>query len=262
MRLLAFDIGNTQIKIGLFEDENLKHIWKLTTGTKRTTDEYGAAILSMLQTREIKPSTIDRAAVSSVVPAIMHSLLESIRRYLKIEPLVIGPGTKSGVKIKTANPREVGADLICDVAACVEYYSSPAIIVDFGTVTKYEIIDEKGALMAAVFSPGIGISAEAMSEKAAQLPPIEIKKPDSIITSVTMECMQAGLVYGYIGQVEYIVAQIKKEMGLPDIKVIATGGFGRILVPEISCIDHYDNELTLRGIRLIAMKNKAPKLGA
>ncbi len=263
MRLLALDIGNTQIKIGLFEDDELKHIWKLTTSTKRTTDEFGAAILLMLGTRDIKPSTIDRVAVSSVVPAIMHSLVESIRRYLKIEPLVIGPGTKSGVKIRTANPREVGADLICDVAACLEYYSAPCIIVDFGTVTKYEIIDQDGALMAAVFSPGIGISAEAMSEKAAQLPPIEIKKPASIITSVTMECMQAGLVYGYIGQVQYIVEQIKKEMNLPEMKVIATGGFGRLLAGEIPSIDYYDNELALKGVRLIAMKNKpSKKLGS
>ncbi|MBO4888812.1 MAG: type III pantothenate kinase [Firmicutes bacterium] len=259
MRLLALDIGNTQIKIGLFDDEKLRYLWKLTTGTKRTTDEYGAAIWGMLQTRSIDPSTIERVAISSVVPAIMHSVVESIRRYLKIEPLVIGPGTKSGVKIRTANPREVGADLICDVAACLEYYSAPCIIVDFGTVTKYEIIDQDGVLMAAVFSPGIGISAEAMSEKAAQLPPIEIRKPESIITSVTMECMQAGLVYGYIGQVQYIVEQIKKEMNLPDMKVIATGGFGKMLAGEIPAIDHYDNELALKGVRLIAMKNKSPK---
>ena len=187
------------------------------------------AILIMLGTRDIKPSTIDRVAVSSVVPAIMHSVIESIRRYLKIEPLVIGPGTKSGVKIRTANPREVGADLICDVAACLEYYSAPCIVVDFGTVTKYEIIDQDGALMAAVFSPGIG----------------------------------TGLVYGYIGQVQYIVEQIKKEMNLPDMKVIATGGFGRLLAGEIPSIDYYDNELALKGVRLIAMKNKpSKKLGS
>ncbi len=259
MRLLAIDVGNTQIKLGLFEDEELKYRWKMTTNTKRSTDECGVDFLGMLATRNISVSSIDRVAVSSVVPGIMHSVLEAIRRYFGLEPLVIGPGIKTGVKIRTANPREVGADLICDVAAVTEYYDAPCIIVDFGTVTKYEIVDTDGALMAAVFSPGIGISAEAMSEKAAQLPPIEIKKPDSIITSVTMECMQAGLVYGYIGQIKYIVEQIKKEMNLPKMKVVATGGFGRLFATEIECIDAYDSALTLKGIRLIALKNKAPK---
>ncbi|MBO6159762.1 MAG: type III pantothenate kinase [Firmicutes bacterium] len=259
MRLLVVDAGNTQIKFGLFDDETLKYRWKITTAEKRTTDEFGFAILNMLHSETVEVGSIDRVAVCSVVPGIMHSLLEAIRRYLKKEPLLIGPGTKSGVKIRTANPREVGADLICDVAAAVEYYHAPCIIVDFGTVTKYEIVDTDGALMAAVFSPGIGISAEAMSSKAAQLPQIEIKKPKSIITSVTTECMQAGLVFGYIGQIKYIIEQIKQEMNLPDMCVIATGGFGKVFANEIDCLDYYDNALTLKGIRCIALKNKAPK---
>ena len=256
MTLLVFDIGNTQIKMGVFRDEQLVNSWRMTTGTKKTTDEYGIDIRMLLQFGNISVEEIDQVVVSSVVPNIMHSFCSAIRRYIGQEPLVVGPGIKTGVKIKTENPKEVGADLIVDVAAAFEIYGYPCLIVDFGTATKYEVVNEKGEFMAAVFSPGIGISADALCSKAAQLPMIEIKKPKSILNSNTVACMQSGLVYGYIGQVRYIVEQIKEEMGLPDMKVIATGGFSNIFTDELPCIDVYDATLTLKGLQIIAKRNE------
>lgn len=261
-RLLAFDIGNTHIKMGIFEGETLRASFRLTTSVRRSTDEYGSDLLGLLRTEGLEPSDIDRVAIASVVPDLMHSFVSAIRRYFDKEPLLIGPGVKSGVKLRVANPREVGADLICDTAAALHAYGAPCLVVDFGTATKYEVINSEGELMAAVFSPGIGISADALCERAAQLPRIEIQKPRSILTSDTTECMQAGIVYGYIGQVNYIVDLIKQEMGLPHMRVVATGGFGRVLAQEISAIDLYDRNLTLTGVRLIAEKNRSPRLKA
>lgn len=257
MRILVFDAGNTQIKMGIYEDETLVTSWRLTTATSKTTDEYGIDILTLLSHDNIQPESIDQVAVSSVVPGIMYSFISAIRRYIGKEPLIIGPGVKTGVNIRTPNPAEVGADLIADVAAAVEYYGGPCIIVDFGTATKYEVVNEKNEFIAAVFSPGIGISAETLTAKAAQLPSFEIKKPKTILTNTTVDCMQAGIVYGYIGQVKYIVELIRKEMGIPDMKVIATGGFGRIMAPELDCITAYDATLTLKGVRLIAERNSS-----
>lgn len=253
--LLVFDIGNTQIKMGVFKEEKLVASWRMTTGATKTSDEYGIDIRMLLECEGLHAHDFEQVVISSVVPHVMHSFCNAIRRYIQKEPLVIGPGIKTGVCIKTENPKEVGADLIADVAAACEIYGFPCLIVDFGTATKYEVINEKGEFVAAVFSPGIGIAADALCSRAAQLPMIEIKKPASILNANTVECMQAGLVYGYIGQVEYIVEQIKKEMGLPDLKVIATGGFSKIFAQEISCIDQYDAALTLKGLQIIAKRN-------
>lgn len=253
--LLVFDIGNTQIKMGVFKEERLIASWRMTTGATKTSDEYGIDIRMLLDCENIQVSSIDQVVISSVVPHVMHSFCNAVRRYVGREPLVIGPGIKTGICIKTENPKEVGADLIADVAAACEIYGAPCLVVDFGTATKYEVINEKGEFVAAVFSPGIGISADALCSRAAQLPMIEIKKPAKVLNSNTVECMQAGLVYGYIGQVQYIVEQIKKEMNLPDMQVVATGGFSKIFANELSCIDLYDAALTLKGLRIIAALN-------
>lgn len=255
MMLLVFDIGNTQIKMGVFREEQLIASWRMTTGAIKTSDEYGIDIRMLLECEGLQARDFDQVVISSVVPHVMHSFCNAIRRYIGREPLVIGPGIKTGVCIKTENPKEVGADLIADVAAACEIYGSPCLVVDFGTATKYEVINEKGEFVAAVFSPGIGISADALCSRAAQLPMIEIKKPEHILNSNTVECMQAGLVYGYIGQVQYIVEQIKKEMKQPDLKVIATGGFSKIFAEELACIHQYDASLTLKGLQIIAKRN-------
>lgn len=254
--LLVFDIGNTQIKMGVFKGDDLVVSCRMTTGTKKTTDEYGISITTMLLAKGVKIEDISRTIVSSVVPNIMYSLCNAIKNYIGTDPIVVAPGIKTGVCIKTDNPKETGADLIADVAGANHFYGGPCIVVDFGTATKYEVITEKGEFIACVISPGVGIMTEALSSKAAQLPQITLKKPESILTSNTVECMQAGIVYGYIGQVEYIVSKIKEEMGIPDMKVIATGGFGNIIASETKCIDIYDKNLTLKGLKVIADKNK------
>ena len=253
--LLVFEIGNTEIKMGVFRDDDLVAYWRMITGSRKTSDEYGITMLTMLQQKNITPGDIDSIVVSSVVPHIMHSFLNAVRRYIGKEPFQVAPGIKTGICIRCDNPKEVGADLIADVSAAYTLYGGPCLVVDFGTATKYEVITEDGAFVAAVIAPGLGISAEAMCKSAAQLPAIEIKKPKKILTANTIECMQAGLVYGYIGSVEYIITKIKEEMN-QEMKVVATGGLGRVIVEETDVIDVYDPMLTLKGLRVIADKNK------
>ena len=256
MRTLVFDIGNTQIKMGVYDNKKLVASWQMMTAVKRTMDEYGLHMRSYLNYEGIAVESIDEIALASVVPGVTDSIVSAIRRYLNKEPMIIGPGIKTGFRIKTPNPQEVGADLIADVAAAIEKTEGPFIVVDFGTATKFEIVNREHEFIGAVFSPGIGICAEALAEKAAQLPSFAIQKPSTILTSTTIECMQAGVVYGYIGQVEYIVRLIKKEMKEPDMKVFATGGFGSLLVNELSCIDEFDPDLTLNGVLAIAANNR------
>lgn len=255
MRSLVFDIGNTQIKMGVFDGIKLVNKWRMTTAAQKTSDEYGIDICTLLDIGRIPPESIEQVAIASVVPNVMYSFTSAIRRYVGLEPLVIGPGVRTGVKVKAANPSEVGADLMADVAAAIDKYGYPCLVVDFGTVTKYEMIDSEGVYMAAVFAPGLGASARSLTESTAQLPSIEIRKPRHILTANTIECMQAGVVYGYIGQVNYIIEQIKKESGLKDLKVVVTGGFGRMMSGEISGITAYDPNLTLEGVRLIGERN-------
>ena len=253
--LLVFDIGNTQIKMGVFREKALIASWRMTTGSQKTSDEYGVDMLMMLQKDGIDPCGNSRVMISSVVPNIMHSFCSAVKAYIGQEPVLVAPGIKTGIFIKTDNPREVGADILTDAVAAYTLYGGPCTIVDFGTATKYIVVTGKGELIAAVISPGLGISAEALVGRTAQLPSVAIKKPPTILTSNTVECIQAGLVYGCIGQVEYIAAKIKEELGEPDMKVIATGGFGKLIAAETSCIDIYDRLLTLKGLQLIAEKN-------
>ncbi len=254
--LLVFDIGNTQIKMGIFKGEELVGSWRMTTALKKTTDEYGIDFLNILDRNMVCIDDIERVIVSSVVPNLMYSFCGAIRRYLQHEPILVAPGIKTGICIKTENPKEVGADILTDVVAAYLLYGGPCIVVDFGTATKFITVTGKGELIAAVICPGVGISADALVSRTAQLPSVAIEKPEKIITSNTVKCIQAGLVYGNIGQVEYIVARIKEELGEKNVKVIATGGFGSIIGTEASCVDIYDPLLTLKGLRILAEKNQ------
>jgi len=185
----------------------------------------------------------------------MHSFTNTMRRYFNIEPLIVGPGIKTGIMIKSENPKEVGADRIVDSVAAYEQYGGPLIVIDYGTATTYDVISENGEFLYGITSPGIQISADALWSKTAQLPNIEIKKPNSILAKNTITSMQAGLVYGYIGQTEYIVKKIKEEMKNENIKVVATGGLGRIISDETKYIDIYDPQLLLKGLKYIHDKN-------
>jgi type III pantothenate kinase len=254
--LLTVDVGNTNITLGLFENKKVFATFRITTQMARTSDEYGSMIAEMITRKGIDIKNIDDVIISSVVPKVMYSLNNGLVKYFGIKPIIVGLGTKTGIKINRTDPREVGSDRIVDAVAAYEIYGGPCIVVDFGTATTYDLIGPDGTFEAGVTSPGIRICAKALWNETAKLPEVEISKPASILGKDTITSMQAGIVYGYIGQTEYIIDKIKEECGYENLKVIATGGLGRIIYKNTNKIDVYDNELTLQGMRIIYEKNK------
>ena len=248
--LVAVDIGNTNITLAVFDGEDIKGSYRLTTKMTRTSDEYGFMLLSFLNASNIQVSDIEDVIVSTVVPKIMHSFNNAIYKYLKKTPITVGPGLKTGISIKTENPAGVGADRIVDAAGAYYIYGGPCLVIDFGTATTFDYINEKGEFLYGVTAPGLEITSQALSNMAAQLPEIAIKKPDTILAKNTIQSMQAGVVYGYIGLTEYIIRQMKKEIGVP-MHVIATGGLGRLISKETEEIEVYDADLTFKGLKLI-----------
>ncbi len=253
--LLVIDVGNTNITYGVYEGENLIKTFRMMSNVSRTSDEYGVMLTSLLQSNGVEPKNIDGAIIASVVPNVMHSLVGALTRYIGITPLQVGPGTKTGIKVTSDNPKEIGADRIVDVVAAYTKYGGPVLVIDFGTATTYDLVTKDGCFGVGITAPGIRISAKALWTDTAKLPEIEIKKPASILASETISSMQAGLMYGQIGQTEYIIEQVKKESKLSDLKVVATGGLGRLIADETDKIDVYDPSLTLDGLRIIYMKN-------
>ena len=252
--LLVVDVGNTHITLGVFDGKELKATFRMTAKQPRTSDEYGIQLCDPLVHRDFDIKDIKDVIVSSVVPDIMHSLGSAIIKYFHVKPMV--PSTLDmGLKINTEHPKEIGPDRIVDAVAAYEKYGGPVIVIDFGTATTYDVVSADGVFEGGVISPGIRTSARALWGGAAMLPEIEIRNPGSIIAKETVASMQGGLVFGYIGQTEYIVNKIKAA-GFADAKVIATGGLGNIIVPETKVIDIYDKNLTLEGLRLIYEKNK------
>ena len=245
--ILVIDVGNTNITFGVYESKKLVTTFRMTSRTMRTSDEYGTEILAMLQNNQIDRRKVGGAIIASVV------------RYLHTEPLIVGSGIKTGIKITSENPKEIGPDRIVDVVAAYEKYGGPVLVLDFGTATTYDLVTEDGRFGVGITAPGIRISAKALWEDTARLPEVEIKKPDSILARETISSMQAGLVYGQIGQTEYIINQVKKETGITDLKVVATGGLGRIIADETDTIDIYDSALTLDGLRILYEKNCSGK---
>lgn len=257
--LLGIDVGNTNITFGVFQGQKLVSTFRMTTKFPRTSDEYGITIRDMLSHNAIDPEDIKDVIVSSVVPNVMHSLLSAVIKYLHTHAMVVETGTKTGIRIVTAHPQQIGADRIVDAAAAFELYGGPVFVIDFGTATTYDLVDETGAFVSGVTAPGIRISAKALWQDAAKLPEIEIRKPDSVLAKETISSMQVGLVYGQIGQTEYIVKRTKQETGIKDLKVVATGGLGTIIANETDCIDVYDPTLTLQGLRIIFDKQNHGK---
>lgn len=254
--ILVVDVGNTNITCGVFKGEELVTTFRITTKIKRTSDEFGIMMKDLLSMNGVKPEDLEGAIIASVVPNVMHALKGAMVRYLNVTPHIVGPGTKTGIRITNENPREIGPDRIVDVVAAYEKYGGPVLVLDFGTATTYDLVTEDGCFGVGITAPGIGISAKALWEDTAKLPEIEIKKPKSILAGETVSSMQAGLVYGQIGQTEYIINQIKKETGMSDLNVVATGGLGRIIADETDTINVYDSTLTLDGLRYIYEKNK------
>lgn len=253
--ILVVDVGNTNINFGVYDGERMLVMFKLTSRDSRTSDEFGYSICDLLQLNKIDRESIDGVIIASVVPNVMHSLTAAIKRYIGCKPLIVGPGIKTGIKIATENPKEMGADRIVDAVAAYDRYGGPVLIVDFGTATTYDLVSPDGALIAAITAPGIRISAKALWEDTAKLPEVEIKKPASILAVETVTSMQAGLVFGQIGQTEYIIEKVKEESGFANMKVVATGGLGSIVSNETDKIQVYDKFLTLDGLRMVYEKN-------
>lgn len=251
----AIDVGNTNIKVGIFDGKNLITTFRMNSQIVHTTDEYGLMLKQIPEVQGIDISQIEGAIISSVVPKVMESLHNAIVKYFGIKPIIVGPGIKTGIKLTSSNPKEVGADILVDVVSGYEKYGGPLLVIDFGTATTYNLVTADGSFSVGITAPGVKISAKALWEDAAKLPEIEIKKPSSILATETVTSMQAGLIYGQIGATKYIIEQVKKEMGYDNLKVVATGGMGSIISPEVEEIDYYDINLTIDGLRILYEKN-------
>lgn len=254
--LLTIDVGNTNITIGLFKEDVLVGKFRMTTKINRTADEFGFTICDLLMHKKFTPEDVNAVIIASVVPDVMHFLVSAVETYLGVKPLVVSSGIKTGISVVTENPKEIGADRIVDAVGARALAEGPLIVVDFGTASTYDLIGPKGTFEAGITAPGIETAAHSLWGGAAMLPAIEIKKPRSILAKETISSMQAGLIYGAIGQTEYIVKKIKEESGYKDAKVIATGGLGKIIAAETDSIDIYSKNLTLNGLRIIYNKNK------
>lgn len=251
----AIDVGNTNIKIGIFDGKNLITTFRMNSQIVHTTDEYGLMLKQIPEVQGIDLTKIEGAIISSVVPKVMESLHNAIVKYFGIKPIIVGPGIKTGIKLTSSNPKEVGADRLVDVVSGYEKYGGPLLVIDFGTATTYNLVTADGSFSVGITAPGVKISAKALWEDAAKLPEIEIKKPSSILATETVTSMQAGLIYGQIGATKYIIEQVKKEMCYDNLKVVATGGMGSIISPEVEEIDYYDINLTIDGLRILYEKN-------
>ena len=251
--IICIDIGNTNIKYAIYDKDQLKFSFRVSTDLKRTSDEYGAQLTGMLTTKNISVEEIEGGIVSSVVPSLDYTIDKMCSLYLHIEPLRIAPGLKSGLNIRCDDTREVGADRIVNcVSAIVEYgEGTPIIVVDFGTATTFNVINENNEFIGGVIAPGIKGSLDSLVNGTAKLPRVEIEAPKSAIAKNTTTNMQAGIVFGFAGLVEYIVKRIKKELKTNNVKTIATGGFSNIISKEIECIDVVDKLLTLKGLKYL-----------
>lgn len=257
--ILVIDVGNTNIVLGVYKSEELIASWRLSTDSKRTADEYGIQVIQLFLQDKLDPADVEGVIISSVVPNIMYSLEHMIKKYFEVNPIVVGPGVKTGINIKYDNPKEVGADRIVNAVAAHELYKGSLIIIDFGTATTFCAVTSRGDYLGGTISPGIKISSEALFERAAKLPRIELIKPAAVICKNTVSSMQAGIVYGYIGQVDYIVNKMRKELmelGEQEPTIIATGGLAKLISEESRFVDKIDPILTLKGLRIIYEKNK------
>ena len=253
--ILTLDIGNTNIKTALFEGMEMKEYWRLSTNRNRTSDEYGMAMINLLNHYGVDVAQVEGIMMSSVVPQINFTIEHMCRNYFGMEPMKIEPGVRTGINIKYENPRELGSDRIANAVAAYELYGGPCITIDFGTATSFGAISARGEFLGGAICPGLKLAADALTERTAKLPRFELVKPENVIGRNTVANMQAGIVYGYIGQIKYLVNRMKREMGVEGIKVIATGGMAVLVAGESSAIDVMDGLLTLKGLRLIYEKN-------
>ncbi|MDF2565844.1 MAG: coaX [Massilibacillus sp.] len=252
--LLVFDIGNSNIVLGAYKDDKLLTHWRISTDRQKTGDEYGMLINNLFNFHGLKMTNIKAIIISSVVPPLVVPLTKMCKRYFNIDPLVVGPGIKTGIRLKYENPREIGADRIVNAVGAYERFGGPLIIIDFGTATTFCAIAENGDYLGGAIAPGIGISSEALFQRAAKLPRIELITPKSVICRNTVASMQSGIIYGFTGQVDEIVRRMKEELG-EEAKVIATGGLANLIAKESKTIDVVEHFLTLDGLNILYKRN-------
>lgn len=253
--IFTMDVGNTNIKMGLFNGKELIHYWRLSTNRTNTSDEYGILVTSLFRGAGLSCDQVNGIMISSVVPSVNFTIEHMCNDYFGVTPKFVAPGVKTGINIQYDNPRALGSDRICNAVAAQAYYGSPCVFIDFGTATTFGVVDGKGAFAGGCICPGIKIASEALVRGTSKLPNFELVKPESVIGKNTITNLQSGMFFGYVGQVEYLVNKMKQELGRPDAKVVATGGMARMIAAETTVIDKIDGLLTLKGLRLIYERN-------
>jgi type III pantothenate kinase len=251
--LLTADVGNTETVLGVFDGPELAQTWRLSTQPERSADELALVFAGLLEHRGLSLEKLSGLCIASVVPDVSQQLREMAARYLSFEPLIVGPGTRTGVSVLTDNPREVGADRIVNTLAAYTRFGGPAIVVDFGTGTNFDVVSEQGAFLGGVIAPGLQISAGALVQRTARLTRVEYEAPDGVIGTNTVDSIRSGLIFGTAGQVDGIVERIRLELG--SATTIATGGLAPVVIPHCRTIDHHEPFLTLEGLRLVHAKN-------
>lgn len=262
--LLAFDVGNTNIVLGVFKDGKLIQNWRLETDNNKSADEYGMVINQLFTYEGLNTQEVKDVIISTVVPSVLYTLQHLSMKYFNKRAIVIGPGIKTGLIIKYDNPKQVGADRIVNAVAAYAKYGGPLVVIDFGTATTFCAITENAEYLGGTIAPGVKIASDALFEKTAKLPKVELEEPGHVICKNTIESMQSGLVYGHMGMVEYITKKMKRELAAisknnKEAVVVATGGLATLIEQGIDCIDYVDKMLTLEGLQLIYEKNKGHK---
>lgn len=253
--LLATNVGNTNTSLGVFRGDELAHHWRLSSSTRRTADEMAVVFGALLEEAGLSfTNQITGVVIASVVPSATSALREMVQRYFNFPPVVVEPGTRTGIPILTDNPREVGADRIVNALAAYHRYGGPVIVVDFGTATTYDVVSERGEFLGGVIAPGVQISNAALSSSTARLPQVELNPPKTVIGRSTVESIQSALIYGTAAEADGVVDLIRKELG-GGTTVVATGGLAPLLVPFCETVDHHDEWLTLEGLRLVFERN-------
>lgn len=253
--IFTMDIGNSNIKTGLFEGSRLIQYWRVSTNKSYSSDEYGAFLENMFRHAGLRMRDVEGIMVSSVVPTINFTIDHLCRDYFGVEPMFVTPGIKTGINILYENPRDLGADRICNAVGAYTLYGGPSIFIDFGTATSFGVVDARGSFLGGCICPGIKLASEALVSGTSKLPHFELVMPDSVIGRTTVSNLQAGVLYGYVGQVNYIIERMRQELNDKQITVVATGGLSRLIATQSKLIQHIDGQLTLSGLRIIYEKN-------
>jgi type III pantothenate kinase len=256
--LLAVDIGNTSIMLGLYKTDSLGPRWRLASDSERTADEYGILLVQLLDGAGVRPGEVKDIAIASVVPPLTGTLENACRSYLNACPLVVDAGTRTGIAVRYEDPKQVGADRVVNAAAARRIHSGPACVVDFGTATIFDAVSSEGEYLGGAIAPGIGIAADALFRRAAKLPRVEITRPPSAIGRNTVQSLQSGLLYGYVGLVEGMVARFRAELG-SEMKTIGTGALVELIAKETASIDIIEPWLALKGLKIVYDLNRGPK---